>query len=297
MPFIESLDYLNLNTLRNYPIREALSKVDTTGAFAIPDDFIADFTISATSDVTARFYISRILNKLTSALIEVSDSAGTAAGTFTVDFASHTLYKDYYMVTAGSYAGANGKITIAYLDSLKRQPAGSFLFTLQTAEFEPRTVIPTVNGVSRITFVDSNGNSQTLTGDVKVLARSNLRFTFDSGTNTVTVDGGDGLGLSKKCTTTNCVERINGVVPDPADGNISLLGVDCTTISNSAAYTLSISDHCCTPCSGCDDLAELTTRLTTLESKFIDLKGYYSVIGAQLTTYLATVNANCACPA
>ena len=111
------------------------------------------------------------------------------------------------------------------------------------------------------------------------------------------MDAGDNLGLNKECAVTTCVKSINGVAPDPATGNISFLGIDCLKVYSSAQYTIDLEDTCCTPCSGCNDLEELTSRLTSLENKFLDLKGSYNNVNAQLTNYLSTINSNCACPA
>ena len=133
-----------------------------------------------------------------------------------------------------------------------------------------------------------------MTGTVTLASRSNLLFSYVTGASTVILDAGDNLGLSKKCTSYIPIQSINGVLPD-ISGNINLIGIDCMKVSNSAQYTLDITDTCCTPCSGCSDLETLTTRLTSLENKFLDLKGSYSNASAQLSTYVTTVNSNCAC--
>jgi hypothetical protein len=150
-------------------------------------------------------------------------------------------------------------------------------------------------GVSRFVFVDAANAEYSMTGTVTLASRSNLLFSYLSGTPMVVLDAGDNLGLSKKCTSYTPIQSINGVLPDPLTGNINLLGVDCMQISNSVQYTLDITDTCCTPCSGCTDLENLTLRLTSLENKFLDLKSSYSSASTQLSTYLTTVNSNCAC--
>ena len=64
MPWIDSLDWSSLNALRRYPIREGLSAKSTDGVFSIPDTLITDFTLCASSDITRRFFISQIFNKI-----------------------------------------------------------------------------------------------------------------------------------------------------------------------------------------------------------------------------------------
>jgi hypothetical protein len=186
-------------------------------------------------------------------------------------------------------------MTIGTLNDLIYQPAGEFVFLSTATEFEPRTIIPGLRGIDRIEFVDELNGVRALSGDVILTARSNMQFSFSSTANEVFLDAGDNLGLSKQCSVNTCIKTINGVAPDKTNGNINLIGKDCVKLSNSSQYTLNLDDTCCTPCSGCSDLEELTGRLTSLENKYLDLKSGYNGVNSQLTTYLSTINSNCSC--
>jgi hypothetical protein len=297
MPWIDSLDWSALNSLRRYPIREGASAQSENEYFNIPDTLITDFSLSASSNAEDRFYISRVFNKLTSVSIEISDWGGSVVGTFEA-FASETKDTVYYLNATSNYVGANGKITIGTLDDLANQPVGHFRFAPTATELEPRTISPGIRGIDRIVFKDfKNPDGYYLTGNVAVISRDNLKFSLDpNDANGVVLDVGDNLGLNKQCAVTNCVKSINGVFPDPTNGNISLLGVDCLTVTNNIDYSLEIEDTCCSPCVGCNDLEQLTERLTSLENKFILLSNNYVNVNTQLGTYLNTVNADCACP-
>lgn len=295
MPWIDSLDWSSLNALRRYPIREGMSVQSTDSNFTIPDTLIVDFSLSASSDVTKRFFISKIFNKITSVVIEISDDQNQIVGTVE---ASKTVQgsakdKDYYLVSTTRFAGTNGKLTIGTLDDLAYQPSGVYEFLIDATEFEPRTIVPGLKGIDRMIFIDTLNGEQGLSGDVILSARSNVTFSYLG--DRVFWDAGDNLGLNAPCATLNCVKKINGVLPD-SRGNISLLGIDCISIASEEQYTLNFTDTCCTPCSGCDDLEELTLRLTSLENKFLDLKDGYNAVNNQLLTYLSTINSNCACP-
>jgi hypothetical protein len=294
MPWIDSLDWSSSNALRRYPLREGSSAQSNNGYFDIPDTLIVDFSLSASSDVSARFYISSIFNKLSSVVIEVSDFSDVVIGTFEINGSAHTLNKDYYLNPTDDYAGANGKITIGVLDDLNTRPTGFFKFSSTATEFEPRTIIPGLRGIDRIKFVDSLNGQYSLTGNITLTSRKNMSFSYAE--ESVYLDVADGLGLNKQCAVTNCVKTINGVAPDPSSGNISLLGIKCLAVQSPAQYTLEMVDTCCTPCAGCTDLEELTTRLTSLENKFLELKDGYTSVNFQLNNYLSTINSNCACP-
>lgn len=177
MPWIDSLDWTSLNAIRRYPLREGSSALSIDETFDLPDTLIVDFTLSATSAVERRFHISRFFNKLTSAVIEISDDLGNVAGTFEISAAAQagSSDKDYYMTATDLYVGANGRITIGTLADLAYRPSGMFEFNLTATEFEPRTIIPGLRGVDRLVFIDVSGEQYALTGDVTLLSRNNLR--------------------------------------------------------------------------------------------------------------------------
>ena len=293
MPWIDSLDWSSLNALRRYPLREGSTVLSTDELFSIPDTLITDFSLSATSDVTSRFYISKITNDLTSVTIQISDQLDTVVG---VIVASDTGEEDvdYYLSASSLYAGASGKMTIGSFKDLVYQPTGTFTFNFTSTEFEPRTIIPSIKGIDRITFYDTTNASYSLTGNVKLAARTNTRFFYNGGR--VLLDAGDELGLNAPCEGQIAIKTINGVAPDPLTGNINLLGLDCLNVTSPQDYSLELSDTCCTPCSGCDDLQELTNKVTGLENSIVAMKDNYNSISAQLSMYLATINSNCTCP-
>ena len=294
MPWIDSLDWSSLNSLRRYPLREGASALSDNELFSIPDTLITDFSLSATSDVTARFYISQLVNNLTSVTIQISDQLGTVVGSITAEQTANEDV-DYYMTASSLYSGANGKITVGSFKDLIYQPAGTFTFNFTATEFEPRTIVPSIKGIDRIIFYDTANDSYSLTGNVKIAARTNTRFFYNGGR--ALLDAGDELGLNAPCEGQIAIKTINGVAPDPLTGNINLIGLDCLNVTSPQDYSLELSDTCCTPCSGCDDLQELTGKLTGLENSIVAMKDNYSSISTQLNMYLATINSNCACPA
>jgi hypothetical protein len=293
MPWIDSLDWASLNALRRYPLREGTSALSNDESFSIPDTLITDFSLSATSDVTSRFYISTIVNNISSVTIEISDQTGSVVGTIeAADISQNDT--DHYLNPSSLYAGANGKITIGSFKDLAYQPSGTFKFSFISTEFEPRTIVPGVKGIDRIIFYDTVNSYYSLTGNVKIAARTNTQFAYNG--SRVFLDAGDELGLNAPCESQIAIKTINGVAPDPITGNINLIGLDCLGVTNDAENSLSLADTCCTPCSGCDDLELLTTKLIALENSILTMKDNYNNVSTQLSMYLATINSNCACP-
>jgi hypothetical protein len=295
MANIDNLDFLNLNTLRSYPIREDVSGISIDAAFSIPNDFIADFQLAATYDPSKRFYISELSNFEANITIEVSDDANIVVGLITIDTATHSQYKKYYLVASDDYVDATGVITIGNLAGIQEQPTGNFTFTLVLTEFETRTIIPSIQGVNRMTFKNADGSSFSKSGNITLIARTNLRFN-DLGGGRIVIDAGENLGLNILCADTlPCIKTINGIGPDGV-GNFTLDFSDCANLTPIPANTgLLLQDICCKPCTGCSDIEELTNRLTATESQLLALKDYYQSLSTLFENFKTTVSYTCNC--
>ncbi len=169
MPNVENLDFLNANTIRNFPIREGLSRTDTSGAFTIPDDFMVDLLLSVSSDPATRVYISRIVNMPDEIEIEFAlYGSATQIGVVSLNPAGHSRYTTYYMAASNNYAAATGKLVVGEISTITTLPYGTFTFDQTTTEVEARTVVPGLATVSRFVFRNADGTSFSVTGDVTI---------------------------------------------------------------------------------------------------------------------------------
>lgn len=296
MAAIENLGWLNLNSLRNYPIKDGLSRISVDGNYTLPNDFIVDAQIAASYDPTRCFYISQVSNLGSSIVIEITDQLATLAGSFTVTVAGFTEYQEVYFVPTTAYVGATGILTIGTLSSILNLPTGTFSFAITSTEFETRAVIPALQGINRLIFQNVTGNPISLTGDIILEARTNLIFKLVEDSNTIIIDAGEGLGLNVNCgTIPQCIETINGIPPDDS-GNFTLDFADCATLTTIPSGTgLVLDDICCKPCMGCNDVATLTNRLTTVESGLLALRDYYNNLSQLFDNYKLTIDYNCDC--
>lgn len=292
----DNLDFLNLNSLRNYPLKEGVTREDTLGVFTIPNDFLVDLELGASYDVSKRYYISKIANLVDVISIEVSDNSDVLVGTFNITTISHNQYDRYYMTPTTAYVGAVGVITVDNLNSILNLPSGSYLFTLATSEVEMRTITPALKGINRLIFINADGETFALTGDVEIEARTNFKFKHGTG-NRIILDAGENLGLNTDCEDQlKCIKTINGIPPD-SDGNFTLDFSDCASLTPIPANTgLLLDDVCCKPCVGCNDIATLTDRVTLTESTLLELRQYYSSLELLYQEFKTTVTYTCACP-
>lgn len=296
MPLFENLDFLNLNSVRSFPIKEGLSCLSTDSAFLIPDQFILDFTISANANVESRFFVSRIQNTPEIILVEISDEEGIIAGLFTITVSTHQMYQSYYMAPTEEYVNAMGKIVIGTLSEVQLKPTGSFSFVLAATEFEMRCVTPSIANINRFRFIDEIGDLHTLTGDVILVARNNLAFRLDADTNTVILDAGDGLGLNKDCgEVAPCIKTIQGISPDE-DGNFTFIGSDCADFQElDTPPGLLLKETCCKPCMGCDEISELTRRAMQVETDMLKLRDFVTELQNLITEFSMLSNYSCEC--
>lgn len=292
----ESLDYLNQNSLINYPIKEGCSRLDSTGVFTIPTTFIVDAKLAVSSNLARRYYISKVSNFSSEIGIDLSDDTGALIGSFVITVSSHSKYKTYQMTATPTYEGAAALLVIGALTDLANAPSGVYNFALSSAELEPRVSVPTKEAVTRITFRNPDGTTYSLSGDVIIDARVNLRFKAGVG-NRVILDAGEGLGLNTLCdNVARAIKTINGIQPDE-DGNFTLDTADCALLTPIPANTgLILEDTCCKPCMGCNDIEELTTRLMTLETNLLALRDFYSNLDNRYNEFKTITEYTCDCP-
>lgn len=292
----KNLDFLNANTLRSYPIKEGLTRRSEDDTFTIPDDFIVDMSLAASSDVTKKFYISKVVNLTDLITVELKDDADVVLGSFSIVIEDHITNKDYYLNPSSSYPNANGRLTIGDLTTIQSVSTGSFIFTLETTELESRVAVPTFSTISSLTLQDASGNQWTYTGDVKLVARKNIRFQGNS--TFVYLDAGENLGLNSECQgQPTYIETINGQPPDE-DKNFTIIPADCaaiTPLSGSNSSGLMLSDTCCKPCLGCDEISNLTERAMQLESDLMKFRDHYSKLQQTMLELSNLMNYTCEC--
>ncbi len=304
MPFVDNLDFLNLNSLRAYPLKEGVTKKSIDTNLLIPDNFIVDATFSFFASVEKRLYISRITNNSSVIVVEISDELNEILGTFDIDCADHVRKKDYYFTPSESNvdAGFNGKMVVDTLDHLLSQANGTFSFAIEAAEFESRVVIPSISNITRLKFVDKDSQHLfSVSGDVVLQARTNLKFTklVVSGTTYIVLDAGNGLGLNQACPGDKpCIKSINGLQADPDDDyNFTLDGDSCLQITNGEdSHGLVLNETCCKPCVGCDEIGQITERLIQIEADLLKLKDYYNQLNALSTQLGNLIGFSCDCP-
>ena len=170
---MQNLDYLNLNTIRNYPIKDGLGRASKDGLFIIPNELIADLAVSAPANASWPVHISKIINTAENVVVEISTES-EAIGLFNIPINTPN-YADIPLSPSTSHPFAVGSLTVGHVSSIQTLARGEFLFDSSQTALLMRVFTPARLGVNYIRFV-TEGKTETLTGDVTISAEVNLRF-------------------------------------------------------------------------------------------------------------------------
>jgi hypothetical protein len=269
--YIDSLEWLNKNSLRAYPLKEDTSRFDITGTYPLVDDFFVDMVWVISTNKERRFFL-KFLSILGSVVTgTIYDESDIPAATFAVDSATHTRYKKYDLTGIGEYEGSKGKLVIGETDRLIANPQGSFEFDLLGAEFEPATIIPDIRSVSSLSKLGDPGEVfPRLTEHVLIGGGFNTRVRIDEETNLIRIDAIDGVGLGPICDCPDdfglpeCIAFINGI-PGDEGFNFNIRGVGCISVTPEA-NGIAIENTCVDPCCDCEEIEDLEARVTALEN-------------------------------
>ena len=291
-----ALEWLNENSLRNYPFRENATLIPSdVGGVALegirlPNYLIVDFVLTMPKDLPQHVYLSQFTKAGKLLTFVIADSGGSVITTVTVlEYLTIGVNQEYDIFGSFGYSDVRGKLVTGDLTRLDEDlPDGLYTFQLDTAEFEYTTIRPAVRGVRSLQLDNDGALSGYIFGHVKLLAGNNVRLTYLPAYNAIRIDAISGGGLNEECDCAtvigrrNIVRTINGIAVE--DLTIEGDG-QCVTVVPSG-NKLVISDVCSTPCCGCPELEFLTQQLKVLDVTISNLQSYANQLHNQITTFV-----------
>lgn len=288
-----NLDFLNQNSLRNYPLVDAADRVSDDGLFTIPNTLMVDMTLTSPGNNITTLYISSVTSNASLVIIEISALGVGVFGTFGITYPLPDYNTDFTLTPGVLFPQANGLVTIGSLDDMASQPYGDFTFSQPNTSLLNRVFCASVPGVNYISFSDTQGNTTALTGYIQITANSNVQFRSPSA-GVIYLDAGEDLGLNKVCATTlTPITTINGI-PGDSSGNFTLIPQQCVSLTP-APYGLFIADTCGQPCMGCTEIDTLATAVNSLESSIVDMKNFTTNLNAAINQAVTLLNYQCQC--
>jgi hypothetical protein len=272
----DNLEWLNLNSLRNYPIKEDCSRYSGCGFF-LPNELIVDAVFVVNNPNTA-LHIKHVENYPNTIIIKIYDTNDVYFGNITINKDTHVKNDVYYVVGVNEYAHCQGKLVIGKTNNICF--FGDVNFLPEQTMFESSVVIPNLRGVSSL-LVDNY--TEPLYGDINIKAGYNVRLRVDNATNSIYIDAIEGEGLGPECQCENeeeewCIKRINGVLSDSSN-NFNIYGIGCIEVE-SIVNGIKIKNTCEEVCCDCDEIQDLEasleekqTKITELESRVEALEG------------------------
>lgn len=288
--------WLNENSLREYPFREGsgLRPVDDAGAvvengWSLPNCLVVDMSVTiAGSNPDPFLYLGQMSVVDGTVTLAFCNSDGERV--ISVYATSSSEKNGSYQVSGtGSYVDARGVITLGDLESFFEQtPDGVYTFTSDETQIEPTCIRFSTVGVRSLRAVDSDGYaSLLLTGDVSLVAGSNIRFDYRPDENALVVSADPNAGYADDCdcdeANTKYVRSINGI--QVAD--VQIVGDDCIKVTTENGV-ITMSDECAKPCCGCAETTFINQTINNLQTSVNTLTGNVSSLGARLEQFVTS---------
>lgn len=290
-----NLQYANLNSQRAYPFTEAATRTDISGTFKIPDDFLLELSlpVHAGLDVLPERFLLKTLYSLSTGYSLV---IGYDNGTTLVDVASCNIPKaeftensQYVLTGQGDFADSIGAVLIGRLDNINQLPPGQFSFDRTGGQLEVECIRPQIQYISSLVVVNGSERSPLLTGDIELVALTNMRITASTpdGQNPrllFSAISGEGLNEACECDSEAVgppLRTVNGIAPG-LDSDFRVLGDDCiqiTPITNG----IRVRNRCAEPCCGCEELAALNRQIDRFADGAVTLTSLANTMSTSVT--------------
>lgn len=298
MSGIIGTEWLNANSLRNYPLSQSATGVATNSSLEIPDNLFVDMKLAVPyidGMHPANFYISSITVYPQGFVFEIgysgSFSVPSVAVSSPVSFANFTSYS---AVTLKGVSGTSGydfsQISgVAILGEVSglQSNVGTTTFELAAGRLESTVVSFGPRRISGVKVVNSGFTTPVISGQVVLNSGSNHSINYTAASNTLKFNAIDGGGLTATCGCNDvelnpCIRTINGQ-PADAQGNFLVYGGDCITVTN-ATNAISIADSCAKPCCGCNELQVVVGDVDLLDTQLSELAAQINSLASQVNS-------------
>lgn len=284
-------EWLNSNSVRNYPISENCSRTDITGSYTISNDLIVSAQVNhPRSYADGVFYISHLFVSVPFIKISISYKVGSESpsliSNIEINTKNFSKFSYYPFVGVSDNSSIVGAIAIGDISETIDRGLGQFEFDSESTNFEINCRFISVPSLRKVDVYDSDNNLiHSATDVLKIKAGDNIRISYDPLINTLTsqedkygairidaiidenvVTEPDGCETAKSFYSP-CIKTINGVRPD-LNGNFWIEESECIGIDEyKDSNSIKVSDLCSESCCGCIDLEALTSGLEQLKQQ------------------------------
>lgn len=319
-----SLEWLNENMHRNYPIMDDTIPVSIEGSM-LPSTVLVDLSISCVGDKAIinenGFYVSHVhrlgsgiqvvisyMNDKTpmtcamTPVIPITIHAGLSVAErtfslFPIDN-SNLASPNNLTELEKALSTVSGLVIIgSCIDMLN---AGTYQLSYTSGKIMPTLVHVYSTGLERITFLNADGTPiASWTDDFTIQAGDGIEFSTE-GNNVLIISRtatAAELGAEYKNVTDvvaklkeligTPIQSINGITP--SDGKINIIGGDCTKIE-AVGSGIVINNPCSVPCCSSSDITDVSAALQSLEDAKTRLMNYYTAITTNINAIQARLS-------
>jgi len=278
------------------------TKVDQTGQFSLPDDFLVGLYFPVHSSLTvdpSKFFLRSVAIFSTGYNVTIAYDDGTSSpplvASANISKTAHVENTSYALAGSADFDDSVGKLVVGSTEGMDSAGAGQFIFDFDDGKLDPDVIRPMIRGVSSLTLVNGSNESDRLYGDIELVAGANIRLTpiVVSGQDPqIRIDAISGEGLIEECVCEGedpgiCIKRINGVSPTVA-GDFTLVGDDCLELET-IAHGIQLKDVCSDPCCGCEELEAITRDLERFGDAATTLRNFVNRLEAEVNQFSAVV--------
>lgn len=298
MSAIIGTEWLNSNSLRNYPLSQLATQQANNSSFQIPDELFVDMKLAVPYIAGIKpsgFYISSITVYPQGFVFELGYDGDFQAPSIAVS--SPVAFAGFTQNTSVGIKGVASSSTydfsqiagVAVIGDLsKLQGAvGTFTFNLAATRLESTVVSLGIKRISGVRVVNSGFTTPVLSGQISLQSGSNHSITVTSSPeySALRFNAVDGGGLEETCDCNDielspCIRTINGLRGD-AQGNIAIVGGDCVSVETDSDG-ITISDTCAKPCCGCNELQVVVTDTENLNSRLTELANQITLLASSV---------------
>jgi hypothetical protein len=298
-----NLEWLNHNSQRAYPLAEDATKVDVSGGFTLPDDFIVALylPVQGTMNVDPSLFFLRSVSifstgyNLTIAYHN-SGADPTLVASVNIAKSTHVETTSYALAGINEFDDTVGKVVIGATSEIEIMGEAQYLFDYDDGKLDSDVVRPMIRGISSIVLINGTEESERIYGDIELQAGTNIRLTpilLAGEDPTIRIDAITGEGLVDDCVCEDeppegpGIRRINGV-PPTVSGDFTLLGDDCLAIEP-IQFGLQLKDICSDPCCGCEELEAIVGDLERFGEAATTLRNFVNRLEAEVAQFHAVV--------
>jgi hypothetical protein len=284
-------EWLNSNSVRNYPVAENCSRQNNTESFTIPNSFFVAAQINHSRQyLTGFFYISRLIVSVPFIKVFIGYKEGNLdpveIGSFEIDNNNFSKFSYYSFVGVNEHSSIVGSFAMGDIQELIHEGLGEFQFEPSSTKLEVNCRFISVPSMQAIEIYNSDDTLiHKATDTLKIRAGENIRITYipteNQGTEIPDLYGCIKIDAvldeniisepdaceSVKSFFQPCIKYINGVPPD-SDGKFWMEESECIGIDEYPGNnSIRITDLCSESCCGCVDLSFLTEGLEQLKQQ------------------------------